>query len=211
MHRSMACSRPLQRYSSRSPAYPRPHVGIAAGFPGGVGFLGHTPTVPYPVDPCSPARLRASWVRPPCPGPDGRAVMNRSACAGEHDTALLRSASPFAAEWRIPRFAGVRGSVAESPADTLSPFSLPFGRSRSSAEATPTSRRFQHGFNPSLSLCSWARWDSRSDAEVPPSLPAFGMDGQSLPKGRCCQPDTWAAGMAPARRYRWQRSFDLRS
>src|SRR5215207_3279859 len=126
----MACSRPLQRYSSRSPAYHRPHVGISAGFPGGVGFLGNPPTVPSPVDTCSPARLRSSWLRPPCHGPVGRAVMNRPACAGEHDTGLLRSVSPFAAECRIPLFAGFLGSVAESPADTLSPLSLPFGRSR---------------------------------------------------------------------------------
>jgi hypothetical protein len=207
----MACSRPLQRDSSRSPADHRPHVGRSAGVPGGVGFLGNPPTVPSPVDTCAPARLRASWLRPPCHGPDGRAVMNRPACAGEHDTGLRRSASPCAAAWRLPRCAGFLGSVAESPADPLSPVSWPFGRRRSSASATPTSRRFQHGFTQSLSIFSWARGDSQSDSEVPPALPACGIDGQSLPKGICCQPDTWTAGIAPARRYRCQRSFDLSS
>jgi hypothetical protein len=49
----MACSRPLQRYSSRSPAYHRPHVSISASFPRGVGFLGNPTTVSYPVDTCS--------------------------------------------------------------------------------------------------------------------------------------------------------------
>ena len=53
LHRSMACSRLLQRYSSRSPTYHRPHVCISAGFPSGVGFLGNPTTVPYPVDTCS--------------------------------------------------------------------------------------------------------------------------------------------------------------
>ncbi len=48
--------------------------------------------------------------------------MNRSACAREHDTGLLRSVSPFDAERRIPLFAGFLGSVSESLAETLSPY-----------------------------------------------------------------------------------------
>jgi hypothetical protein len=55
----MACSRPLPRYSSRSPAYHRPHVGISAGFPRDIGFLGNPPTVPYAVDTCSSWRSTA--------------------------------------------------------------------------------------------------------------------------------------------------------
>ena len=116
------CSRLLQRYWSRSPTYHRPHVSISASVPRGIGFLGNPPTVPYPVDTCSPARPRSSRLPPPCHRPDGRTVMNRPACAGERDTGLLRSVSPFDAERRIPLFAGFRGSVAESPADTLSPY-----------------------------------------------------------------------------------------
>ena len=53
IHRSQACSRPLQRYLSRSRTYHRPHVSISAGFPSGLGFLGNPPTVSYPVDTCS--------------------------------------------------------------------------------------------------------------------------------------------------------------
>jgi hypothetical protein len=53
IHRSMACSRPLQRYWSRSPTYHRPHVSISAGFPRSLGFLGNPTTVSYPVDTCS--------------------------------------------------------------------------------------------------------------------------------------------------------------
>jgi len=52
----MACSRLLQRYSSRSRTYHRPHVSISAGFPSGIGFLENPTTVPYPVDTCSPAQ-----------------------------------------------------------------------------------------------------------------------------------------------------------
>jgi hypothetical protein len=52
----MACSRLLQRYSSRSRTYHRPHVSISASFPRGVGFLGNPTTGPYPVDTCSPAQ-----------------------------------------------------------------------------------------------------------------------------------------------------------
>ena len=118
----MACSRLLQRYSSRSLAYHRPHVSISTGFPSGLGFLGNPPTVPYPVDTCSSAQLRASRLRPPCHGPDGRALMNRPTRAREHDTGLLRSASPFAAERRTPLFAGFLGSVSESAADPLRPY-----------------------------------------------------------------------------------------
>jgi hypothetical protein len=117
----MACSRLLQRYSSRSLAYHRPHVSISTGFPRGLGFLGNPSTVPYPVDTCSPARLRSSRLRPPCHGPDSRALMNRPTCAREHDTGLLRSSSPFAAERRTPRCAGCLGSVSESAADPLPP------------------------------------------------------------------------------------------
>jgi hypothetical protein len=53
LHRSMACSRPRQRYSSRSRTSHRPHVSLSAGFPSGLGFLGNPPTMPYPVDTCS--------------------------------------------------------------------------------------------------------------------------------------------------------------
>jgi hypothetical protein len=49
----MACSRPLQRYWSRSRTYHRPHVSLSAGFPSGLRFLGNPPTVSYPVDTCS--------------------------------------------------------------------------------------------------------------------------------------------------------------
>jgi hypothetical protein len=56
LHRSQACSRPLQRYSSRSPAYPRPHVSLSTRFPRGLGCLGNPPTVPYAVDTSSPRR-----------------------------------------------------------------------------------------------------------------------------------------------------------
>jgi hypothetical protein len=49
----MACSRPLQRYWSRSPTYHRPHVSISASFPRGLGFLGNPSHMPYPVDTCS--------------------------------------------------------------------------------------------------------------------------------------------------------------
>jgi len=59
IHRSMACSRPLQRYSSRSPTYHRPHVSISASFPRGNGFLGNPSHMPYPVDTCS--SLRTTW------------------------------------------------------------------------------------------------------------------------------------------------------
>ena len=38
---------------------------------------------------------------------------------------------------------------------------------------------------------------------------ALGIEDQSLPQRLRCQPDTWAAGMTPARRYRDQRSTDL--
>jgi hypothetical protein len=48
--------------------------------------------------------------------------MDRPTCAGEHDTGLLRSVSPFAAERRTPLFAGFLGSVTESAADPLSPY-----------------------------------------------------------------------------------------
>jgi len=120
--RSMACSRPLQRDSSRSRAYHRPHVSISAGFPRGVGCLGNPPTLSYPVDTCAPARLSSCWVLPPCHGQGGRAVMTGPACARERDTGLRRSVAPCAAARRTPRFAGFLGSVAESPADTLSPY-----------------------------------------------------------------------------------------
>ncbi len=53
IHRSMACSRPLQRYSSRSPTYHRPHVSISASFPRGVSFLGNPTTGPHAGDTCS--------------------------------------------------------------------------------------------------------------------------------------------------------------
>ena len=53
VHRSMACSRPLQRYWSRSRTYHRPHVSISASFPRGLGFLGNPSHMPYPVDTCS--------------------------------------------------------------------------------------------------------------------------------------------------------------
>jgi hypothetical protein len=56
IHRSQACSRPLQRYWSRSPTYHRPHVSISASFPCGLGFLGNPTTVSYLVNTCSPAR-----------------------------------------------------------------------------------------------------------------------------------------------------------
>ena len=118
----MACSRLLQRYWSRSRTYHRPHVGISAGFPSGVGFLGNPTTVPSPVDTCSPARLRSSRVRLSCHGPDGRAAMNRPVCAGEPDTGLLRSVSPCDAERRTPLFAGFLGSVSESAPDPLSSY-----------------------------------------------------------------------------------------
>jgi hypothetical protein len=48
--------------------------------------------------------------------------MNRPTCAREHDTGLLRSSSPFAAERRTPLFAGFLGSVSESAADPLRPY-----------------------------------------------------------------------------------------
>jgi hypothetical protein len=48
--------------------------------------------------------------------------MNRPACAGEHDTRLLRSVPPFSAECRTPLFAGFLGSVPESVGETLSPY-----------------------------------------------------------------------------------------
>jgi hypothetical protein len=121
IHRSMACSRLLQRYSSRSLAYHRPHVSISTGFPRGLGCLGNPLTVPSPVETCSPARLRSSRWRPPCHGPDGEALMNRPTCAREHDTRLLRSSSPFAATRRTPRCAGCLGRVSESAADPLRP------------------------------------------------------------------------------------------
>jgi hypothetical protein len=60
----MACSRPLQRYWSRSPAYHRPHVSISAGFPSGVGFLGNPTTVPYPVDTSSSRRTTQGYSVP---------------------------------------------------------------------------------------------------------------------------------------------------
>jgi hypothetical protein len=53
IHRSMACSRLLQRYSSQARTYHRPHVSISAGFPRGLGFLRNPPTVAYAVDTCS--------------------------------------------------------------------------------------------------------------------------------------------------------------
>ena len=64
IHRSMACSRLLQRYSSRSPTYHRPHVSISAGFPRGLGFLGNPTTVPHPVDTCSSLRTTRGYSVP---------------------------------------------------------------------------------------------------------------------------------------------------
>jgi len=61
----MACSRLLQRYSSRSPTYHRPHVCISAGFPSGVGFLGNPTAVPYPVDTCSSLSTTRGYSVPP--------------------------------------------------------------------------------------------------------------------------------------------------
>jgi hypothetical protein len=74
LHRSQACSRPLQRYSARSPAYHRPHVSIAASFPRGLGFLGNPTTVPYAVDTSSTWRTTQGYSVPPhrlslCVGP----------------------------------------------------------------------------------------------------------------------------------------------
>jgi hypothetical protein len=54
----MACSRPLQRYWSRSLTYHRPHVSLSAGFPSGLRFLGNPTTAPYAVDTSS------SWRTP---------------------------------------------------------------------------------------------------------------------------------------------------
>ena len=82
IHRSMACSRPLQRYLSRSPTYHRPHVSISASFPHGLGFLGNPTTVPYPVDTCSPApRAPVSTTR-------GYSVPHHrlSLCVGPHSS-----------------------------------------------------------------------------------------------------------------------------
>jgi hypothetical protein len=64
IHRSMACSRPLQRYSSRSPAYHRPHVGISASFPRGIGFLGNPSHMPYTVDTSSSRRTTQGYSVP---------------------------------------------------------------------------------------------------------------------------------------------------
>jgi hypothetical protein len=73
----MACSRPLQRYSSRSRAYHRPHVGISASFPRGVGFLGNPTAVPYAVDTSSTWRTT-----------QGDSVPHRrlSLCVGSHSS-----------------------------------------------------------------------------------------------------------------------------
>jgi hypothetical protein len=49
-------------------------------------LLGESHPVPYPVDTCSPARLRSVWFLPPRHGRDGRAVLNRPTCAREPDT-----------------------------------------------------------------------------------------------------------------------------
>ena len=93
----MACSRPLQRYSSRSPDIPpspRQHIRWLSQRP---WLLGEShPRRPHPVD--------------------------TSLIAGAAITGLLRSSSPFAAERRTPLFAGFLGSVSESAADPLSPY-----------------------------------------------------------------------------------------
>ena len=73
-HRSMACSRPLQRYWSRSRTYHRPHVGISASFPRGLGCVGNPTTVPYPVDTASTWSTTQGYSVPPhrlslCVGP----------------------------------------------------------------------------------------------------------------------------------------------
>jgi hypothetical protein len=118
----MACSRLLPRDSSRSLADHRPHVSRSTGFPSGLGVLGHPPTGPSPVDTCSAAQLRSSRLRPPCHGPDGRALMNRPPGTREPDTGVRRSSSPCAAERRPPLFAGWLGRVSESAADPLRPY-----------------------------------------------------------------------------------------
>jgi hypothetical protein len=64
IHRSQACSRLLQRYSSRSRAYYRPHVSQSAGFPSGVGFLGNPSHMPYPVDTSSSLRATRGYSVP---------------------------------------------------------------------------------------------------------------------------------------------------
>jgi hypothetical protein len=77
IHRSMACSRPLQRYSSRSRAYHRPHVGISASFPRGVGFLGNPTAVPYAVDTSSTWRTTQG---------DSAPHRRLSLCVGSHSS-----------------------------------------------------------------------------------------------------------------------------
>jgi hypothetical protein len=63
-HRSMACSWLLQRYSSRSPTYHRPHVSISVSFPHGLGFLGNPTAVPYAVDTSSTWRTTQGYSVP---------------------------------------------------------------------------------------------------------------------------------------------------
>jgi len=58
IHRALACSRLLQRYSSPARTSHRPHVSLSAGFPHGLGFLRNPPTGASAVAPCS-------WLSPP--------------------------------------------------------------------------------------------------------------------------------------------------
>jgi len=65
IHRSKACSRRLQRYSSRSLTSYRPHVSISSGFPESLGFLGNPPPRRIRLTPAPWARLRSACFPPP--------------------------------------------------------------------------------------------------------------------------------------------------
>jgi hypothetical protein len=154
------------------------HVRLAPGVPWGLGCVRHPAPLPSPVDAGAKLHGGSGSARPG--GPPCRTAV-----------------------WRGPAAAPRRRVARACPGvgwRTAQPPSWPWGPSPASASAPPPSRRFPRGFTHRLSGCSAARGAARSDAACPPSLPAWGIAGQSRPQGLGGQLDPGAAGMAPAQR-----------
>jgi hypothetical protein len=118
------------------------HVSLSTSVPRGLCFLSRPATVAYPV--ATGSKLRAARWR--TTRGDSVPYLRLALNVGPRSSPGVSGVSLCRLQTRSARIRAML-AVANHP-----------------RKATPTSRRFERGFNQSLSLCSCARWDSRSDS-----------------------------------------------